>query len=360
MTDLDREDTYTQSATGERKRRQKKTLPKPLLRLLLVLAGIVIVVVIIVLASRAAIHSGEAADYQRYMTSVADILKRSDDVGSQLEKLLTDPGDVNRTQIQTTLDKLAATSETLEVEAKALDAPTDLVDQGIHQFFLLVMSFRKIGVTDLKPSLMSALEVEDTEVSAEQISHALQYLANSDFLYEEVFIPRAADLLTQKELAEVTIPDTKFLSDPDLASKSQVKDMLSGLKSTGNLQEVHGVALVKVVAMPDNKEITAGGTFNLTSTTDLRFEVTVENQGNMEEKEVPVTVTLPSDDPNDPQKVTVKIPSLKSKEVVTVEVKGLNPTEYGEVALLKVSAGPVQGEKYKDNNTIQAKVIFKL
>jgi len=167
MTDRDRDETYYDSVTGERRRRQKRTLPRPLLRLLLVLAVIVVVVVIVVVAVRAALHSGEAADYQRYMTAVADVLKRSDtEVGAELEKLLTAPGDTNRTQIQTRLDEFVAASETLEVEAKALEAPKDLVEQSIHQVFLLVMSFRQTGVAELKPALMNALEVQDTEVAS--------------------------------------------------------------------------------------------------------------------------------------------------------------------------------------------------
>jgi hypothetical protein len=360
MTDLDRDDIISDSATGEHKRRQKKILPTPVFRLLLILAAIIVIVVVIVIAARSAIHSGEAADYQRYMVSVADILKRSDVVGTDLAKLLTSPGDTNRAGIQARLDDFVATSEGLQVEAEALDAPKDLVDQGVHQFFLLVMSFREMGLTELKPALVNALEVEDTEVSAEQISHALRYLVNSDFLYAEVFRPRTAAILTEKALTGVNVPTTTFFSNPDLASNAKVQDILAGLKSTGNLQAIHGVALSKVVAMPDAKEITAGGTFNLTSTDELVFEVTVENQGNMDEKNVKIVVTLLSPNSTEPQEKVFDIPLIKAKAELTVEVKGINPTDYGEKAALKVQAGPVQGEKFKDNNSIEAKVIFKL
>jgi uncharacterized membrane protein len=120
------------------------------------------------------------------------------------------------------------------------------------------------------------------------------------------------------------------------------------------------VAIAKVVASPDDKEIAAGSTYNLTSSDELAFKVTVENQGNMSEKDVPVVVTLLSPDSSTPQKVTVTIPELKPKEELTVTVTGLNPTTYGEVALLKVEVGPVKDEKYTDNNSIEANVIFTL
>jgi hypothetical protein len=213
-------------------------------------------------------------------------------------------------------------------------------------------------VADLKPSLMAALEVQETEVAAEQISHSLYYLVNSDFLYKEVFKPDAAAVLQKKELTGVIVPSSEFFSDPDLASEKKVLDMLAELRSTGNLQAIHGVAVTKVVALPDEKEITPGGTFNLNSTDSLVFAVTVENQGNMEEKNVPVVVTLTVGE--DVQKKTVEITSIKAKKEVTIKIEGLNPTAYGSVAQLVVKAGPVAEEKYADNNVVKAKVIFKL
>jgi len=360
MTDLDKDDTLSELATGERKRRQRRILPKPLLRLLVILAVIVIVVVVIVFAVRSAMNSGEAADYQRYMTEVADILKQSDSMGGEVVKLLTNPGDTTRKDIQTRLDQFVATSEKLELQAKALDAPHEFIKQSVHQFFVLVMTFRHTGLADLKPSLMNALEVQDTEVSSEQISRALYYLTNSDFLYREVFIPKATEILKAKNLTGVTVPTTQFMADPDIAAKSRAQEILAQLKSTGNLQAVHGVEVGQVVAMPDEKEITGGGTFNLQASDQLAFVVAVENQGNMAEKDVPVTITLLSPDSTQPQTVTVKVPELKPKEEVKVTVEGLNPTAYGEVALLRVEVGPVKDEKFKDNNWIEANVIFTL
>ncbi len=122
---------------------------------------------------------------------------------------------------------------------------------------------------------------------------------------------------------------------------------------------MHGVAISKVVEQPDEQEIKNGQTYNLTASDALTFLVTVENQGNMAEKDVPVVVTLATQN-GEPQKITVTIPELKPGTEVTATVEGFNPTPYGEVATLTVEAGPVTGEKFKDNNSIEANVIFKL
>jgi len=335
-------------------------MPKSFVRLLLGIAAVVILVVVIVLAVRSASHGGQIAEFQRYVTSLAEILKQSDAAGSELEQLLTNPGDISRMEIQSRLENLAAACERLQIKAGDVEPPKILAEQGVHQYFLLVMNFRQMGMAELKPAILSALEVEDTEVASEQISHALRYLVTSDFLYEELFIPKTRAVLTEKEITGVTIPSSKFLSDADLASTGEVLDILAGLKSAGSLQTVRGVAVKKVVALPDQKEITAGGTFNLTSSADLAFEVTVENQGNVDEKDVPLQVTLRASSSTEPQTVTVTIPQLKAKAKTVVKVKGIDPAPYGETALLRVKVGPVPEEKYSKNNVLEANVIFKL
>jgi hypothetical protein len=320
-----------------------------------------VIIVIIVVSARGCSSRGEATNYNRYMLAVSDILEQSDAVGAELVQLLTNPGDTNRSEVQGKLDSFISACEQLEVEARQLEVPEGFLgDSAVHVMFLLVMNFRTQGATELKPAVMNALEVQDTEVPAQQILHALYYLTNSDFLYAEVFLKRASEILAQRELTGILTPSSQFLPDPDLASKDQVVNViLAGLRNTEVLQAVHGVALKKVIAMPDDKEITGNGTFNLTASDQLTFNVTVENQGNMDERDVPVTITLSSESSQSQQK-TVTIPLIKAKTEIEVPVEGLNPTPYGEKALITVKAGPVPEEKYSANNSLEAHVIFKL
>lgn len=342
-----------------RRRRQKKLLPTPIFGLIVALVAIIVVVVVVVLAVTST-GGDDTADYQRYFASVSSIVKKSDAIGADLTTLLSTPEDTNRKEIQTQLDAFVSEAVDLERRAKALEAPETLIEADVHQFFVLVMTFRREGLESLEPSLMNALEVEDTEVAAEQISESLQYLTNSDFLYANVYVKGATDVLKERGIEGVTVPSSKFLEDPNLACKASAQEIIAQLKSSGSLQAVHGVAVAKVMAQPDSQQIKNGQTYNLTSSDELAFLVTVENQGNMAEKDVPVEVTLGIEGGGEPQTVTVTIPEIKGGEEVTVEVTGLNPTDYGEQAALTVQAGPVPDEKVMTNNVLEATVIFKL
>jgi hypothetical protein len=360
MSDLDKDQTQTEPKSGQRKHRQIKRLPKTTVRLLVVLAAVVVVVIIIVVSVTASSRGGDVAAYQKYISGVSGIVKQSDSMGKELGDLLLKPEETTRKDIQAKLDQYILKAETLANQAADLKPPVALTDNGASQFFLLVMQFRYKGLQSLKPSLLNALEQQDVDVASQGVANALAYLTTSDFLYREVYIERTTGVLKQKNLAGVTVPSSQFLSDPDLASQSRVKDLLAVLKSTSNLQAVHGVAITKVVEKPSGKAIADGGTYNLASTDSLSFAVTVENQGNLSEKVVPVTLELSSPDSTDTQKKVVTIPEIKPKEQLTVTITGLNPTPYGERWTLQVTVGPVPGEKVKDNNSIEASVIFML
>ena len=206
------------------------------------------------------------------MTSVADILKQSDSIGGELTKLLTNPGDTSRKDIQTKLDQFVAKSEQLETKAKALEAPKDLLDQNVHQFFVLAMTFRHTGLADLKPSLMNALEVQDTDVAAEQISQR-------PLLPDQLRLPLQGGLRPQghgdrqgeEPRPGSPCPAPQFLTDPDLASTSQAQEIIAAAQehrqSPGRARRGHRQGR----GQPDEQEIKSGQTYNLTSSDAARL-----------------------------------------------------------------------------------------
>jgi hypothetical protein len=366
MANLDRSNNryepasrYEPAARDRNRRQQGKQgkLPKPLTRL--AVGGLIVLILVIVLSARSCARSGEVEAYTNYMSSVSEIVTASDAIGDRLMQLMVNPGDTSRSEVQSELDGFITSCEQLEGQATKLKAPKDLVSRSVHQMFLLVLNFRSTGTSQLKTSLMSALEVDDATVPIQQIINSLRFLTTSDFVYKEVFESRAAEILAEKQIGGVTAPSSSFLDDPNLASTAAVQTILTTLKTTGNLQAVHGVALKKVVVLPDNKEIMAGGVYDLTASASLTIQVTVENQGNMDEQQVPVTVTL-SSATTALQSKTSMVSTMKAGEISDAQVPGLSPTIYGEQATLTVQVGPVAEERYTTNNSMTVTVIFKL
>jgi low affinity Fe/Cu permease len=372
------------ASARERSGRKKRKLPKATARIAVFVLAFVAVLLLIIFSARACARSGEARAYATYMSEVQKIVAASDEVGTQLTQLLTNPGDTSRADVQAKLDGFVVQCQALENQSIKLEAPKALISSSVHQIFTLVMGFRSTGVDSLKTFLLGALEVEDsgtvttmptttgdsatttttigsvsTAGSVDQIMNSLRFLTTSDFLYKEVFEKRAAQILTENGIGGVVAPASQFINDPEIASSGKVRSIVSAMRTTGNLQAVHGVALASVMVQPDGKTIVQGGTYNLTQTEGLAFVVTVENQGNMDEQEVPVKITLVSKS-SEQQEVTVKVPAMKAKSTEVATVTGLNPTTYGETATLTITVGPLRDERFTTNNTLTATLIFKL
>jgi uncharacterized cupredoxin-like copper-binding protein len=356
----DDDDTFTELAEEERRRqgRRRSLASSSIVKVILLLVAVVIVVAIGGILIRNWMHNREVSSYSGYVDQVTSILKDSDKTGAELTALLVKPGDATRKDVQTQLDQYIATSNRLTDQAKLLAAPSDL--REAQQWFIATMQLRSRGVENLKPALLNALEVQDVSVSSEQISRAMQLLVLSDVAYGEFFVTRASSVLKERNISNVTVPSTKFITSSSLSTPAAIKELLTTLKSSSSLQTVHGVALTKVVVMPSEKVIAAGSTYNLQASDQLAFVITVENQGNMTEKDVPVTLKLTGPSSTQPQIQTVKIPEIKAKESKQVTITGINPTDYGQQALLHIEAGPVPGEKNLANNVLEAHVIFVL
>lgn len=352
------DESFTHLADQERRRSEKVRSYGPFLRFGLIVLVIIGVVVGGGLLVRNWLHNREVSAYQAYYAATNDVVERSNAVGTKLSALLTNPGTATRKDVQTRMDQYVETSSGLLAEAEAIVAPGEAAD--MQQWLVATLKLRLRGLQDLSPSLLNALDVQDVEVPSELISSAMMKLALSDVAYTEFFATRATDLLKSKEIADVRIVQAAFLADPGYASVDSVQEMLATLKSTETLQSIHGVGLISVIAKPSDTDITPDGTFNIPSTDQLRFLVTVENQGTMTERDVPVTFRLQGPSSTQPQIVTVKIAEIKAGEKQEVEIKGVNPTDYGETALVSITAGPVPNEKNEANNSLEAHVVFVL
>jgi hypothetical protein len=135
-----------------------------------------------------------------------------------------------------------------------------------------------------------------------------------------------------------------------------------GAATGGNPGGKHGSALGPVKALPDGKTLQSGvpaSDNEITASTDLAFQVSVENSGDFQEFNVGVTLTIQKS----PRPIVMhkKIPVINAGETKTVtftniDINGL----FGLPTTVKVDIQPVPGESTTSNNSAEFKVIFSL
>jgi hypothetical protein len=135
-----------------------------------------------------------------------------------------------------------------------------------------------------------------------------------------------------------------------------------GAATGGSPGGKHGSALGAVKALPDGKVLVAGGSASdnqVTASTDLAFQVTVEDSGDFQEFNVGVTLTIQKS-PN-PIVLRKKIPVINAGETKTVTFTNINLNGlFGLPTTIKVDIEPVPGETTTTNNSAEYKVIFSL
>jgi len=161
------------------------------------------------------------------------------------------------------------------------------------------------------------------------------------------------------------VPDSNVFSNPDLASTQAMMTVwqrVHGAATGGNPSGKHGSALGPVKALPDGKTLSTGASASdneITASTDLAFQVAVEDSGDFQEFNVGVTLTIQKS----PQPIVLrkKIAVINAGEtkIVTftnIDINGL----FGVPTTIKVDIEPVPGEAVTDNNSAEYNVIFSL
>src|SRR2546423_1390357 len=185
---------------------------------------------------------------------------------------------------------------------------------------------------------------------------------NWDFYFKE---PTQRELESQNIRDIGGVPDSNIIPNPDLASTQAMMDVwrrVHGAATGGTPGGKHGSALASVTALPDGKKLIAGGSASdnqITASTDLAFQVAVEDSGDFQEFNVGVTLTIQRS--GKPITVRKKIDVINAGETKTVtftniDINGL----FGLPTTIKVDIEPVPGETTQANNSAEYKVIFSL
>jgi outer membrane murein-binding lipoprotein Lpp len=335
----------------------------PMLRLAGLIAFLILAVVLLVVLARGCASSSKHSKYDSYITDVRDIAAGSTTIGKQLNSTLAATG-IKESELEAKINGYADQEQQQVARARDLNPPGPLRVE--HDHLIEVLGLRVSGLRRLAAAFQQTATAKDATTAGRLIADQARLLVASDVFWNfYVREPTQAELKRQDIRDIGGVPGSTIFSNPDLASTQAMMTVwqrVHGAATGGTASGKHGSALGTVKALPDGKTLTAGASASdneITASTDLAFQVTVEDSGDFQEFNVGVTLTIQKS--GKPIVKKKKIPVINAGETKTVtftniDINGL----FGLPTTIKVDIEPVPGEKTTTNNSAEYKVIFSL
>jgi hypothetical protein len=210
--------------------------------------------------------------------------------------------------------------------------------------------------------LPTALGDANTDAAAARIAAAMQEFLASDAIYNQRTLPDLKSPTAKEGLTDqVSFQQSRFLLDLSWLSPTTVADRMSRIRSgTGSGGAVapglHGTGLGTVTVKPGGQTLTPGAAAQLKVSPNTTFDVQVMNQGENDEKQVRVRLTLSG--AGKPIVVTQTIPTIAAGQTGTASIPLAATPPTGLPVTIKVEALAVPGEKNTTNNRAQFSAVF--
>ncbi len=335
----------------------------PMLRLAGLIAFVILAVVLLVVLARGCSSNSKHAKYENYMTDVRGIASRSAEIGKQLNATLAATG-IKESQLEAKIKGYADQEQQEVAQARGLSPPGPLRVE--HDHLIEVLQLRTSALSRLADAFRQTATAKNATTSGRLIADQARLLVASDVNWDFYFKEPTQRELERQNIRDIGgVPDSNVFPNPDLASTQAmmvVWQRVHGAATGGTAGGKHGSALGTVKALPDGKTLVAGASASdnqITASTDLAFQVTVEDSGDFQEFNVGVTLTIQKS----PKPIILrkKIPVINAGETRTVTFTNINLNGlFGLPTTIKVDIEPVPGETTQSNNSAEYKVIFSL
>jgi hypothetical protein len=235
-----------------------------------------------------------------------------------------------------------------------------------HDHLIEVLKLRASGLSRLADAFRQTATARNANTSGRLIADQARLLVASDVNWDFYFKEPTRLELQKQHISDIgNVPDSSIIPNPELASTqamTQVWRRVHGAATGGTPSGKHGSALISVTALPDGKQLKVGGAASdnqITASTDLAFQVVVQDSGDFQEFNVGVTLTIQKS----PKPIVLrkKIDVINAGETKKVTFTNINLTNlFGLPTTVKVDIQPVPGETVTSNNSAEYKVIFSV
>ncbi|HKG44596.1 MAG TPA: CARDB domain-containing protein [Gaiellaceae bacterium] len=336
----------------------------PLLRLVGLIAFAILIVVLLVFWVQSCREASKEKTYKDYMSKVSEVSGASQQVGKQLSQTLLAQG-VKEAKVEQQIAGLARQEQLDAQRAREITPPGTLRDE--HNSLIQALQFRVSGLNGLASALAATASTKDATRAGGVLAGQMQRLLASDVIYDDSFKdPATAELKRQGVTGTSAsggplVPDSNFLQSSELVTTSAMATVLDKIRggsvtpSTGGLR---GTNLVSTKVVPPGTELSTSSTTTITVRTNMTFQVTVEDSGDSQEANIPVTLTIVQSGGNIVKHATIGF--INPGEQKTVSFTGFPAVSFASTVTVKVEVRPVTGETKTDNNSADYPVIFSV
>jgi len=330
----------------------------PLLRLLGLIALLIFIVLVLVFWVESCQGASKHSSYQHYMDRVRTIAQGSAQIGTELQSKLTTPGTTQK-QLESAVRNYAARQGVEIQQAKSINPPGPI--RAEHSDLIDALQLRATGLTQLGQALSRTASSKDASSAGALLSQQALLVVASDVNWVYLFKNPTVEELKAQHVTGVAVPDSRFFPNPELASARSMVSLfqrLHGASTGGTPSGKHGDGLVAVKALPQGIQLSTSRPTTIRASTDLAFQVTVENSGCCQEVGVPVTLTIQSSPHSIVKRKTIDV--IGTGEQKTVEFTDIGQPPFGAKVNLKVEVAPVPGETNTSNNSATYPVFFSI
>jgi len=321
-------------------------------------AGLLVLVLLILLV-KGCRDSARKQSFRDYFRAVDGLVEQSNQESRALFGLLTKPGTQSAVQLATNVNGYRGEASQLVDRAKSLDHPSEL--NLTHTYLVATLELRQAGIAGIADQLRTALADAGQEDAVKRIAVYMRSFLGSDVLYTEKVVPGLNRGAKGEGIdADVEVPKSHFITDLGWLSPTTVADRIGRIRGGGSngpaAPGIHGTGLGTVTVKPGGETLSTSGATEIASSPSLAFDVQVMNQGENDESQVPVKLTISG--AGNPIVVQQKIDSIAAGETKTVSIPLAASPPTGRPVTVQVQATGVPGEKNLDNNKQSFAVVF--
>lgn len=353
---LDEEDQVAPPPDPERPPRrtagpQRKRQQFLVRRLLAVGVGIGFLILVVV-GIRGCLEARSDRGLRNYASDIGTIMAESEQRGKDFFESIDESSEI---ELRNRVSSLRGASQSLLDRAESIGVPDQLRDA--QSATTLSLRLRRDGLDTVSQNVTAAAADDETANAIEEITNSMGEFYASDILWSQVASPEITTVLTDEGVeGAVEFEGENFgnfmpeNSGSEFLDQTEVASIFSGISGDPAESGLHGLGLVQTVI----GEVTLDPDVTTTVPDDAsEVAVDVQNQGEEEENDVEVSVTLEGSEAQ-----TTSIPSVGPGATETAKVR-LNPLpQPGSEVTIEVLVEPVSGEADSSNNESAYTVVF--